>query len=392
MHRRTQLFLLLMVTAAIATALGLLTVSHGPGESRIAAVGLCLAGGTIGPLLAHLRFLQRSPTRSTLLDRLAYASMAGVFMLPAYGMATDEVGQGMGALIFAPLAAMLLCCWNGRIEAGRRGKVDGRAAIWPAIIGLVTAHILDAGEYGWTAAGICAAISLLTQAAASMWPAGKVAPGVPPAGDRLQTGPTLPVAAAPLPAEVGSQTPTGVTAEAPLPHGPPAPPEVVQANQPSFVGRTANAGMSFLGKILLLAGLALALGQGAAREYARQAVQGGILQVNADTQSVIDKGLPRGVVSLPLLVGSLLLVTARRRQGAMHFLRGCVGCAFVVFGALAAMLWASTSLELLFTTGDLNKLDQAHLWGPALLAGLPLAVGLVLLLWPHEQAQQTIVV
>jgi hypothetical protein len=376
-QRRGQVFILLAVTAAIAVALGLLTIGQGPAESRVAAVGMFLVGGTIGPLLAHLRFLQRSPTRNTLLDRLAYASLGALCMLPGFGLAGGEVSEELARIILAPMAAMLLCDWGQRIEAGRRGKVDGRAAFWPAIIGLVTAHIVDAGDYGWTAAGICAAISLLTQAAASMWPVAKVAAGAPATGKM------------PVPHEITGETPVPPPATTVPPVQPPV---VVQANQPSFVGRTASAGMSFLGKILLLAGLVLALGQGTALKSAQDAIKSGELRVDPDVQRLIEYDFPPGLAFLPLALGSLLLVVARRRQGAMHFFRGFLGCGLMLWSALVAILWANGPLQVLFTTRDLNKLNGPNLWGPVLLITLSLAVGLLLLLWPREDANKTIVV
>ena len=395
-HRRAQVFILLAVTAAIAVALGLLTVARGPAESRVVAMGLFLIGGTLGPLLAHLRFLQRSPTRNTLLDRLAYASIGGLFMLPAFGVASEEVDRAVQSesvlvrvqwtdhehlayIILAPVLAMLICNWNQRIEAGRRGKVDGRAAFWPAIVGLVTAHIVGAGEYMWTAAGLCAAISLLTQAAASMWPV----------ADRLQTGLT---GIARLETDTPGDAAAGAAPVVTATPFPPQAPVVVQASQPSFVGRTASAGLSFLGKLLLLAGLVFALGQGAVREYAREAIARGDFQVDADANRVIEHGLPPGLALIPLTLGSLLFVIARRREGVRHFFRGCVGCALVLWSALVGILWASKPLQILFTTGDLNKLDRSNLWGPVLLTALSLAVGGLLLLWPREEANNTIVV
>ncbi len=549
-HRRGQVFILLAVTAVIAVALGLLTMDRGPEESRVVAVGLFLIGGTFGPLLAHLRFLQRSPTRNTLLDRLAYASLGALFMLPGFGLAGGEVSDDLARIILSPMAVMLLCDWGQRIEAGRRGKVDGRAAFWPAIIGLVTAHIVQAGDYAWTAAGICAAISLLTQAAAALWPhpyptgwpgaALRVPPGSPVVPDAAALGepgsPSVTTLGALPPQRLGDLGPPGnaspaspARALAPVPRStavravfgvittcalaatlgsffslvagrpsdpdvragllfatltgvawmpfllakslqrhksglwrgtlrmlvvslsltltagmitnlayvltdrdevsaaifglvagvvialvalcvpgrrtatpqrtPPrvdAPPEpaavVVSAAQPSFAGRTASAGASFLGKVLLLAGLVLAVGQTPLLDYARGAIGRGDLQVDRETSRLIEAGWPHGVALIPLGLGSLLLVVARRRDGATHFFRGCVGCALVLWSALVAILWGGPPLRMLFTTGELTTLDRPNLWGPVLLTGLSLAVGVFLLLWPKDEANKPIIV
>jgi hypothetical protein len=545
-----------------------LTIGRGPVESRITAVGLFLVGATFGPLLAHLGFLQRSLTRNTLLDRLAYASMAGLFMLPAFWLSADDIDRAdpfgaaragreltssdrLAYVILAPMAALLICNWNQRIEAGRRGKVDGRAAFWPAIVGLVTAHVADAGDYAWTAAGICAAVSLLTQAAAALWPqpypAGwpGAAPRVPPsnpvvpdagaAGEPGSPPVTTPGALGPqrlgelglgnaspassaralaaVPRNTAVRTVFGVITTCALagtlgsffslvagrPSDPdvragllfatlsgvawmpflltkslqrhksglwrgtlrmlvvslgltltagmitslacvltdrdemsaaifglvagavvalaalcvpgcrksaarstgspgagvppnPPPPVLVGAVQPSFAGRTASAGASFLGKALLLTGLVLAVGQAPLLDYARGAIGRGDLQVDRETFRLIEAGWPHGVALIPLGLGSLLLVVARRRDGAEHFARGCLGCALVLGSALVAILWAGPPLRMLFTTGELTTLDRPNLWGPVLLTTLSLAVGVLLLLWPKDEANKPIIV
>ncbi len=395
-HRVAQLFILLAVTLAIALGLGLWTMHQGLPESRVLAVALFLIGGTVGPLLAHLWLLQRSPTRNTLVDRLAYASLAGLFMMPAHGLASGEISDDLARTILAPMAAMVICGWNRRIEEGRRGKVDGWAAFFPAIVGLVVAHIADAGAFAWTAAGMCAGIALLTQAAASMWPVVRTAGAAPapapsPGGSMGNAVPGSAQAAPPASSDVpvGSGGPVPASA---VPSETAAPPVVVHAEHPSFVGRTANAGLSLLGKLLLLIGLLVALAHGVVLDKARTAMHRGDLRVDREVAGVIAEGVPAGAVFVPLVLGSLFLVIARRRDGGAHFLRGCAGCLLAMWGALGALVWADGALKTVLTSTDWSRLAWGDLAGPLALSLVPLALGVFLLLWPKAQANRPLVI
>ena len=556
-NRRAQVIILLLVTATVAVVLGLLTgAGRIRGPERAVALGLFMVGGTAGPLVAHLRFLQRSLMRSTFFDRLAYAAMAGVFMIPAWWFASDQVHDNrLTDIIIAPIAAIVICNWRRRIETGQAGRVDGWAAFWPGLIGLIACSIADNERYAWTAAGVCAAISLLTQAAASLWPLVSVAGPTPregqpfPPGAPAGPGPT-PVAerGGLAPFAAGTPPPQGAREVEPLgslttsnldsglvPRSPavracfgilatiaaavslgcffalvigdpdcsdvctgllfgtlagiawmpfllskalcrqrhrrslwrntlrmlvvslsltlaagmiaalsfelnnsdeiagaifglvvslvfalvalcipgrsthaPAqdvaartetppntsPPTLVTAVQPSFVGRATNAGLSLIGKVLLLSGVLVALGQGAALDYARTEMAKGELHLSKDIANVVQEGVPPGVALVPLAFGSLLLVMARRRGGAVHFFRGCLGCVALLWAALSAILWTGPALRILLigTGNDLNSLYQPSMWGPLAQTGLALVVGVFLLLWPSEQRDKPIVI
>jgi hypothetical protein len=172
---------------------------------------------------------------------------------------------------------------------------------------------------------------------------------------------------------------------------PPAP-VLVSATQPSFVGRTANAGLSFLGKLLLLAGLVLALGQDPLFDTARKAQRHGNLAVGPEVAQLIKEGFPRGVALVPLGLGSLMLVLARRKDGADQFFRACVGCALLFWSALLAVLWGGPALRILFTGGDLNALDRPEMWAPLFATFLSLAAGVFLLLWPKPERDRPVVI
>ncbi|MCK4343631.1 MAG: serine/threonine protein kinase, partial [Phycisphaerae bacterium] len=178
-NRKPQIFVLLTVTVMIALVLSLLAGGGGDDIApRTVALAMLIGGGTVGSLLVHLRFLRRSPIRKSLFDRLAYASISLLFMLPVIGIADEINEHELAAIIVAPLAVLVLCNWGRRIEQGRTGKVDGWAAFWPAVIGAIAAGFAGAEEFIWIAAGVCAAMSLMTQAAAAMWPLPRGA-GVP---------------------------------------------------------------------------------------------------------------------------------------------------------------------------------------------------------------------
>ncbi len=191
--RLAQVLMLLIVTAAIATALGFLhqTPSGDPPTGVILA--FYLAAATVGPLLAHLRFLQRSITRHVLLDRLVYASVAGLFMLPFAAAAADSGDPHLARVMLAPMAAMVICDWGRRIEIGRRGTVDGGSAFWPAMVGLGAAMVFHAQDCVLVAAGLNAALVLITQVTAALWPVKPTAPQVDILGAGHSAMPTPPI-------------------------------------------------------------------------------------------------------------------------------------------------------------------------------------------------------
>lgn len=207
---------------------------------------------------------------------------------------------------------------------------------------------------------------------------GNAVPGsaqaAPPASSDVPVGSGGPVPASAVPSETA------------------APPVVVHAEHPSFVGRTANAGLSLLGKLLLLIGLLVALAHGVVLDKARTAMHRGDLRVDREVAGVIAEGVPAGAVFVPLVLGSLFLVIARRRDGGAHFLRGCAGCLLAMWGALGALVWADGALKTVLTSTDWSRLAWGDLAGPLALSLVPLALGVFLLLWPKAQANRPLVI
>ncbi len=401
--RVAQVFLLLVVTVAISAVLAVMQGATGGPEAGF-GLFFFLWGGTLGPLVMHLAVLQRIPGRSWLIDRVAYASAAGFFMLPAFALGTEVDTRGeFSAMIVAPMAAMVFCDWARRLEAGRAGEVNGWEAFWPALVGLIAAAIADADGWVLVAAAITGAISLLTQSLASVFPErsrlGRVERGggqhgVPlvsphvaradqpvtpmqgmgarPAGGPPATG----VAQADV---VGAAAAHGARQREPGYMG-------EDAARPSFAGRRGHSGYTILGKLLLLAALAAALGRGPLEMHGPELVVGGELA------SFVSEELPVGVVVSLLLLGGLMLVFGRVGQGPMHLLRGLAGCLLMVVAGVFGMIGARESLTLLAAGNVEATLATPMLFMPLVLMAILLGSGLLLLWWPRRDPNRPIVV
>ncbi len=415
--RRPQVFTLLVVVVAVAMGLGLISGTRLP-EAAV-AVGLFLVGGTIGPLVAYFKILQRNLTRNSFLDRIVYAGTAVVFMIPAIAISGDEIGMSFARLAIPIAATLFLCNWTKRIEDGRRQRIRGGQAVWPGILGLIGAGMIDAEEYALVAAGMCATLSLLTQATAAMWPFGAVVrPGQPAAGAApghrrhhvhrdAVAGAVAGVARAGehigrAVERVGERISRAVEKaepheeEAEATEAQPSPEEQAAAQMvyidpaaPSFVGRTANAGLSFIGKLLLLAGISAALFYPSEikLDQTDPIWKNGTVYESGDPLVTI----PAAAVLVPLVLGSILLIAARRNDGAAHFLRGFFGCAFAFIAVIVALAPASEGIQDFFGTNDWSELDPDTV--PALVGtAFLLAVSVVLLFWPRRQRNKPVVI
>jgi hypothetical protein len=296
------------------------------------------------------------------------------------------------------VAAIALVNWRSRIEAGQRGEINARALIAPAIVALIVGHIADADPFEWVVVWTAAATCLLTQAAAAMWPE-RIGVHRPAPVQPLFTSPSAPPPVnsanrvsetVPLLDEV-PQTPTVPdTGLAPL-HATLSAPEFGSA-QPSFVGRTANAGVALLGKLLLLIGVLMALSQDALLSHGRAAVERNLI-TDPDVQYAIQTGAPRGLPLAAVILGGLCLVAARRRQDVPHFLRACFGSVLVLVGAAFAVGAAGPALVALFGAADSSGVGRSAMDpGVGLVFSIAaLFAGLVLLAWPRAQSRQPLV-
>jgi len=401
--------ILVLLGVMVALAVGLSFWGSGQfQEERAVAMGFCLLACTFGPLVAYFHALRRGSVHGPVWERLAYAAVTALFMIPALGVAGDVSAsvrhlrtyapgvvsvmdvthdEYFARILVAPLAVLLVCDWTRRIETGRGGQVRGRDAFWPAAVGLVTAGIARAEGFAFVAASLCAAMSLLTQAAAAMWPYvdARGLPGVPPWGHGFggrRGGRHRRSAPPPSPEGLGRAG----TGEASRGEQSAAAPVIVDASAPVLLRGGVNAGLSLLGRLLLFVGLVLILGQATllAALVEHFEMPPGLRR--------LCQGLPGSLLLGLLVLGSLLLVLARRGAGGAHLARGCLGCALLLWGAVMALGPAAAAITHLYAAGDLSKLDWGRLAGPLGAVAIPLLLGLLLLIWPKRQAGQTIVV
>ena len=395
LHRLPQLFVLLIVVVGVGIVLSILHPGGSRAEDQAAAIIFYIVGGIAGPLLAHLVLMRRWYSRSGLVDRLVYATVGGFCMLIGYGIASDAHLHSVEWLILAPIAAIGISDWRRLIENGRRGQVKGGVIIWPAIVGFVTTAIANEGDYMWVAAGVCATIALLTQATAALWP---VMPALPTFERPAPFGRGMPL---PRPG-VGHVVPTPGPAAPPnaptMPAGPP--PEaavVVDAAGPSFSRRGGHAGLSFLGKLLLLVGLVSAIGYGVPhRSTTRVEMSPGPgMRLGPMSHLVVSERvrIASRTTVLCLAAGSVLLVLARRGAGAGHMVRGVAGCGLLIAGALCATTVADAGVAVLINSGWTQfTREDPTVWGPVAVVAAMLFVGLVLLAQRRRDPNRPIVI
>jgi hypothetical protein len=385
--------------------------------------------GTLGILLAYKLSVRRNLIEYDFQDRLLYAACGFVFMLPGFaaGHAVWKHGEQFAYLIIPLTVLLLLFNWNERIQMGRRQIISGSMVFWHAVVAAVIAPMARAEDYALVSAILAATLLILVQSVAGLWPlptpAASRMPVAPPrtarhrrvwhrlegayqrvasavegVGERLEkTSEPREKAAEQGEAsvkldeasEAPSVKPDVATQAQPAPQ-----PALAQGYQPSFVGRTANAGLSFLAKLVLLAGLMVAVLFAnqlidITADGAQFLVSQGHLQVIEGGRKTVDVTIPRAGVLLPLVVGTVLLVVARRNDGAAHFLRGFFGCAFAFGAAVLAMGPASGALGEFLSQGQVADAADAN---ALIVSGVALALSFLLLFWPRRRYPGTIVV
>ncbi len=407
-----HLFVILAVLVAVSIAMGAATGNRQMPE-HVFTYLFFLVGGTVGTLVTYFVFLRPLPGEErSIFDRLAYASVAALCMLLGLAPASGAHGNDLPAVYFAPLAALLLCNWTRRIESGRRGEISGWDAFMPAVIGMFAAAIADADELVFAAAALTATMTLLIQAAAGLWPLPAVLesyPYVPPGGGDPLRDDDAPASPSPsdgpdldetLPAGK-ALAPEAVPAIPPAPDGP-SPPRAQTRHEemyeaPSFVGRTANAGLSFLGKLLLLFGLAWAALYTTRMDMVnldnRVRVGATRVEVHDHGHKKLSVEVPRIAIMAPLALGGLFLLLSRRNATVGHFLRGCASTALILGATLILLLSETTpKLAALFGDGERPRLKDDDV-ATIVFMGIMLFVAAVLLLWPNpRRRRRTIVV
>lgn len=396
--RRAQLLIHAAVAIGIAVVLSFIIGGSKVPEQAV-ALTMFIAGATAGPLLVHLKLLRSSMNRSVIVDRLAYAALAALFMAPGIGLAYDELhNREFARIALAPIVALVLCDWTKRMDVGRTGKVRGWDAFWPALFGFLTLVCANCDQkYAFAAAAVCATASILSQSLAGLWPArgrgrmhgvqgvalgrhAEVRVDVPPNAARRVAQPVEPQAATPNPADA---TPAATPP-------PPPPPVVVEAAAPSFAGRRTHSGLCFLGKILLLAGLLLAVMLGRQMTRITADSDGHIVrQVRIESTEAARPAI------LALLAGAALLVLSRVRQGFWHLARACLGCGLFIAGARLAAGAFPIMRSFLRAAPDFDGYGPQQ-WAEVASILVPavalLVGGLLFLAWPRRDPNKPIVI
>ena len=163
---------------------------------------------------------------------------------------------------------------------------------------------------------------------------------------------------------------------------------MLESPLPSFVDRTANVGLAFLGKLLLLLGITAAMFFNTEiPPAAREAGQGywfdGHIYTSSSEGVSHFAPIPRFAALVPILLGALFLVISRRHDGAAHFLRGFIACLFGLIASIVALGPAAGSLGMFLGSGW-EELDRGN--NIMLIAtGLPLMLSMALLFWPKRR-------
>jgi len=394
--RWPQLAVIAMAVVAIST---LLTVFYHRGEDVGVAVGMMLTGGTVGVLLAHFVLVRRILTKSAFMERLAYATTAGLCMAPGITIASDEVNQNVARVAIAMIVTILLFNWKERVEDGRRQSIDGGSAFWHGFIGLIAGAMAD--SVPWMAAILCAALSMTVQAAAACWPVGvarSASPGQGGAERKRRDGSiegevehaVHQVGAAVE--QVGQHIDQAISKRREARDArsePPAAEKPVQQQsmnlgyQPSFVGRTANAGVSLLGKMMLLIGLTAAFAYNLDVGKQQKLIVDGRSFVYQEGSATLGKSqfqVPKAPILAPVFLGMVFIAFARRHDGGAHWLRGFLGCCCGMAAAVLALSNAGDDVAA-FLRSDWSGL----VWdGPIIAVGALLTTVCALLWWPKK--------
>ena len=418
-RRWQQLVVAIIVLFAVSGGLGIY-------HDKVEVFGVSLIFlflGTLGTLLANKLSARRNSYEYDFQDRLMYAACGFVFLLPAFA-AGQEVDRYFGRMIFAMTGMLLLFNWNELIRLGRLQFVHGGTVFWHGILAMLISSVATDGRYVVEGGVLCATVLVMVQCVAGIWSLSPVAQAAPPVAgpveprrqrvwnhlegvyqrvtnavdgaserldrlgkrlektDELEKSGEVQATVDPESEQSGEAARQQAQQVA-----------MAQAMQPSFVGRTANAGLSFLAKLLLLAACAVALLFSPRivdvnADGVQVSVSSGRVLVVENGATQIDTSIPRAMIFFPLLVGTVLLVVARRNDGAAHFLRGFLGCAAIVAATVMAIGPAAEPLGGFLSGQPISGNQTERL----ITMGIAFAVALVLLFWPKRREPGTIVI
>ena len=387
---------LAMLTVAAGTALGVAFGGELAGDVAIVTI-LGLLGGAAGAILAHLTLLPRVLITGGLLPRCVYSASAAALMLPALAAGFDTSPVLGRTLLTIPLVLMVFD-WDRRLERGRRGQVRTADAVGAGLVGLIIGGILETEPM--FAALLAAAFSLLAESAATMWPLPKrpeparrarqrrrrEAEAV--AGDAFEhAGQALSHAGQQLEEAFGRRDAAGPNAAS---IDEPAPP------RRSRLARVGRGVVGLMATLLLLLGLTMALlyhSRGAVRVHGDDTtvvVGAGQVVVARHGQVVRTERVPAVAVLTPIAVALVLLMILRRRDGAAHFLRGCLAAGLALLAAGLALGPAAGPMAQT-CQGQWDALDSAA-QAQVLRIGMIAAASLILLFYPRRRGPRPIVI
>lgn len=200
-----------------------------------------------------------------------------------------------------------------------------------------------------------------------------------------------------------------------------APQSLTDVARPGIFARIASMGFAFVGQLLLLVGAAgtlafIGAGHHEGGDDGEQIVS--VMSHQSGTSNGVSlapfefrdgnkrvyvqdgrvmlsqSGVTRQIgevrpvlVLVPLAIGSVLVVLARRVDGAAHVVRGMVGCGAIIAAAVLAVGPASNAISQFIASRDWSNLDE-EVVAPAAIVGGLLGISFVTLCWPKRRPGQ----
>ena len=411
--RFSRIMTILIVALVLSFGMALVSDTHDAAPMVIALMFYFL-GGTAATLVTY-RWLQNHEAAGTVIERILFAGVGLAFMSVGLGPASAVGDHEFMRSVTGPVIALAICNWRRRVDSGRSGKISVGDAIAPAIVGAIAAGAAEGNPlFG---AGISAAISLLTQAAAAAWPHRNTTQAFVSAAPPQPAPPEMPVTPI-APAYAGEETEKkkpaffanvvfGLRGAGSTPPTAPAvdstanddsrQPTTIDVSQPSFAGRCANAGLGFIGKLLCVAALTVAfLYHGL--PHSSVEFKGANWKGEVDNGKLIYEDLESGkrkimslqnVAPTPIILaffaGAALLFVSRRRQGGKHLSRAVMACVFGGVATIFALKDGGAGIRTFMETGGEPS-------PKAIITLIFLGISLLMLFWPAPRDPRTIVV
>ena len=413
--RFSRIMTIVVVSLVIAFSMALVSGTDDVAPMVVALMFFFL-GGTSASLVTY-RWLQNHEAAGTVIERILFAGVGLGFMSIGLGPASGVENREFMRSLAGPVVALAVCNWRRRIDSGRSGNIRVGEAISPAIVGAIAAFAAKGNPlFG---AGIAATISLLSQAAAAAWPIRNTTEAfvsAPPPRPAPPETPVSPVSAATSEEKEPRKSPKFVAgiyiggrragssqktppipgSDASVPTGS-SEPTTIDVSQPSFVGRAANAGLGFMGKLLCVVALTAAfLYHGlphqpikfSAGDTSYELTDGKLIADNTANGKLKIMSLQNfspAPIMLTFFAGAALLLVSRRRQGCRHQGRALLAGVFGAVATIYTMKDGGQALRSFIESGG----DPSP---KAVLTMIFLGMALLMLFWPAPRDPRTIVI